>query len=122
MAGIHSERRKHVRMTSYLGGRVAFNHLYATADCLIRNISPEGCRLAFDATMALPARFVLSIPCREQALNARIVWRDDKEAGIAFETPEAVKPVSLDMARKIKKLEEDKKQLQRRIQELAGEA
>ncbi len=118
---MQTERRKHIRTPSYLGGRVAFNHLYASKDCLIRNISPKGCRLVFAETTALPANFVLSIPSREQAINARIVWRNEKETGIAFEVPEGAIPVSLDMARKIKRLEEDKRLLQIRIQELSGE-
>ena len=118
---MQKERRKHTRTSSYLGGRVAFNHLYATTDCLIRNISPEGCRLVFHAPTALPAHFVLSIPTREQAINARLVWRTEKEAGVAFEVPEARQPVSLDMARRIKRLEDEKRLLQIRIQELSGE-
>lgn len=119
---MQNERRKHIRTSSYLGGRVAFNHLYATTDCLIRNISAEGCRLVFHSPIALPAHFVLSIPSREQAINARVIWRTEKEAGVAFEVPEPVQqPISLDMVRKIKRLEEDKRLLQIRIQELSGE-
>jgi hypothetical protein len=118
---MHKERRKHTRTSSYLGGRVAFNHLYATTDCLIRNISPEGCRLVFQAPTALPAHFVLSIPSREQAINGRLVWRTETEAGIAFEIPGAMpQPVSLDLARRLKRLEEEKRLLQIRIQELSG--
>src|ERR1700754_3840338 len=101
------ERRKHLRTPSYLGGRVAFNHLYATTDCLIRNISAQGSRLVFNTAVPLPGRFVLSIPSREQASNARVIGGSDKEAGVALEVPGRVKPVSLDMARKIKRLEED---------------
>lgn len=115
------ERRKDIRTPSYLGGRVAFNHLYATTDCLIRNISPKGCRLVFAETTALPATFVLSIPTREQALNARVIWRTEKEAGVVFDVPEAVQPASLDMARKIKRLEEEKRLLQIRLQELSSQ-
>ena len=120
---MQNEHRKHIRTSSYLGGRVAFNHLYATTDCLIRNTSPEGCRLVFHAPTALPAHFVLSIPSREQAINARVVWRTEKEAGVAFEIPAAVQPpISLDIARRIKRLEEEKRLLQIRIMELSGEA
>lgn len=119
---MQKERRRHARTSSYLGGRVAFNHLYATTDCLIRNISAEGCRLVFHAPTALPAHFVLSIPSREQAINARLVWRTEKEAGVAFDVPEArPQPISLDMARRIKRLEDEKRLLQIRIQELSGE-
>jgi hypothetical protein len=118
---MQTERRKTIRKPSYLGGRVAFNHLYASTDCLIRNISSLGCRLSFPDTTALPSNFVLSIPSRSQSLNARIVWRNEKEAGVAFNMPEASQPVSLDMARRLKRLEEEKRLMQLRIQELSGE-
>jgi hypothetical protein len=115
------ERRKHVRKLSYLGGRVAFNHLYSTMDCLIRNISPSGGRIVFGESMALPQHFVLSIPTREQSLNARVVWAKEKEAGIVFEALADKTPVSLDLARRIKQLEDDKQKLKRRIEQLTGE-
>lgn len=116
-----TERRQHVRQPSYLGGRIAFNHLYATMDCLIRNMSPVGARLVFSAPAVLPDRFVLSIPSREQAINARIAWRSETEAGVVFEVPEPVRQVvSLEMMRKIRRLEDERKHLQRRIDELSG--
>lgn len=116
-----TERRKHIRNPSYIGGRVAFNHLYATMDCLIRNMSPAGARLVFNAPAVLPDRFVLSIPSREQAINARIAWRSETEAGVVFEAPEPVRQVvSLEMMRKIRRLEDERKNLQRRIDELSG--
>ena len=115
------ERRKHIRTPSYLGGRIAFNHLYATMDCLIRNVSPQGARLVFSQPTALPASFVLSIPSREQALNARIAWRTETEAGVVFELPEPVRQVvSLEMMRKIRRLEEQKAALARKVDELSG--
>ncbi len=116
------ERRKHVRAPSYLGGRIAFNHLYATMDCLVRNISPEGARLVFAVPAVLPAAFILSIRTREQALNARVVWRTELEAGVVFDAPEPAREVvSLDMARRIKRLESEKAALARRVEELSGE-
>jgi hypothetical protein len=116
-----TERRKHIRNPSYIGGRVAFNHLYATLDCLIRNMSPAGARLVFSSPTVLPDRFVLSIPSREQAINARIAWRNETEAGVVFEAPEPVRQVvSLEMMRKIRRLEDERKDLQRRIDELSG--
>jgi hypothetical protein len=118
---MQTERRKTIRKPSYLGGRVAFNHLYATTDCLIRNISARGCRLTFAETTTIPANFLLSIPSRSQSLNARIVWRTETEAGVAFDVPGAAEPISLDMARRLKRLEEEKRLMQIRIQQLSGE-
>jgi len=115
------ERRKHIRMPTYLGGRIAFNHLYATMDCLIRNLSPIGARLIFSAPTVLPAKFVLSIPSRDQAINARIAWRNENEAGVVFDAPPPTREVaSLEMARRIKRLEEEKAALNLKLDELSG--
>jgi hypothetical protein len=115
------ERRKHIRKPTYLGGRIAFNHLYATMDCLVRNMSPAGARLIFNAPVVLPANFVLSIPSREQAINARIAWRNEKEVGVTFEVSAPAREVaSLEMARKIRRLEEEKATLTRKVEELSG--
>lgn len=115
------ERRKEIRKPSYLGGRIAFNHLYATRDCLIRNISPAGAKLVFSAPAVLPENFVLSIPSQEKAINARIAWCSETEVGVAFDAPVPVRQVaSLEMARRIKRLEDEKKQLNRRIEELSS--
>jgi hypothetical protein len=118
---MQTDRRKIIRKPSYLGGRVAFNHLYASADCLIRNITAQGCRLSFAEVAAIPSNFVLSIPSRSQSFNARIIWRNETEVGVAFDVPEKAEPISLDMARRLKRLEEEKRLMQIRLQELSGE-
>ena len=114
------ERRKHIRKPTYLGGRIAFNHLYATMDCLVRNMSPGGARLIFSGPVVLPENFVLSIPAREKAINARVAWRSADEVGVVFniEAPSR-EVVSLEMARRIRRLEEEKAALNRKIEELS---
>jgi hypothetical protein len=118
------ERRKHVRMPSFLGGRVQMRHLSSTLDCIIRNMSPAGGRIVLAAPALLPAAFDLNITSRDQLFRARIIWRNELHAGVAFEAPEAndSEPVSLDMVRKIKRLEAENAHLARRVEELSSGA
>ena len=118
------ERRQHVRMPSYLGARLHLHHLNSSLDCVVRNMSPSGCRLVFPNPVLLPAAFDLLVTARNQLFRARVIWRSDLEAGIVFEAPEQHKaePISLDMARRIKRLETEKANLQRRVDDLSNPA
>lgn len=120
------ERRKTSRSRTYLGGVVAFNKRSSTMDCLVRNFSPEGAKLVFDATVTLPDAFDLEIRQKERAFRARLVWRGETEAGVAFldevaqpaEHADAA-PIPLDWARKLRNCESQKAELQKRVAELS---
>jgi hypothetical protein len=118
------ERRKHVRMPSFLGGRIQMRHLNSTLDCIIRNMSPTGGRIVLSAPVLLPAAFDLNVTSRDQLFRARIIWRNELHAGVAFEAPEAndAEPISLEMVRKIKRLEAEKAHLARRVDDLSNGA
>lgn len=121
------ERRKTTRSRTYLGGVVAFNKRSSTMDCVVRNFSPEGARIAFDAVATLPDEFDLEIRQKERAFRARMVWRGETEAGVAFldstaqpaERAQAA-PIPLDWARKLRNCESQKAELQRRVAELSS--
>jgi hypothetical protein len=120
------ERRKTTRSRTYLGGVVAFNKRSSTMDCVVRNFSPEGARIVFDAAVTLPDEFDLEIRQKERAFRARLAWRGETEAGVAFldavaqpvERPQGA-PIPLDWARKLRNCESQKAALQRRVAELS---
>ena len=118
------ERRKHLRMPSFLGARIHVGYLNASYDCVVRNFSAGGGRIVLPGPVALPERFDLHIIQRDLLYRARIVWRDDRHVGVAFERPEQrdCEPVSLDQFRRIRRLEAQKKALQRRVEDLSGGA
>jgi hypothetical protein len=78
------ERRRTVRERTYLGGVVAFNRQASTMDCLVRNLSPRGAKLALDGTGILPDSFDLNIERKERSYRARLVWRRFNDVGVAF--------------------------------------
>ncbi|HET9716659.1 MAG TPA: PilZ domain-containing protein [Pseudolabrys sp.] len=114
-----SERRKALRSRSLLGGMIAFNRRSSTMDCQVRNISADGAKLSFCNTATVPDRFEVTIGQRERSYEARIIWRRPEEAGVQFlaECQQAV-AVPLVWARRLRRCEDEKARLRRRIAEL----
>jgi hypothetical protein len=79
------ERRKTVRERTYLGGVIAFNRQASTLNCLVRNFSPRGAKLALEGTGILPDSFNLDIDRKERSYRARLVWRRFNDLGVAFD-------------------------------------
>jgi hypothetical protein len=118
------ERRNTVRQRSYLGGRIAFNARSSTMDCLVRNLTPHGAKLALSDAVTLPQELDLSIVHKGLHGRARVVWRGGGEIGVSFvgrpPQPPASNVVPLDWARRLKDAEADKAALRRRIDQLTS--
>lgn len=116
------ERRKAPRQRSYLGGRITFNQQSSTMDCLVRNISGQGAKVAFSAAITLPDQFDLSIERKGVRIRVRTVWRRADEIGVSF-LDENVQQhvVPLDMARRLRSREVENAALKRRVAQLSSE-
>ncbi|MEA2860800.1 MAG: hypothetical protein QOC72_2839 [Methylobacteriaceae bacterium] len=113
------ERREYQRGRTYLGGRLAFNNQYCSVDCLVRNMSQNGAKLVFEGTVLLPGEFELMLPQKGESRRARVVWRQQDEAGVTFlEAGGGEGVIPLGMARRIKKLEAERAALETRVAEL----
>jgi hypothetical protein len=78
------DRRKLPRRRTYLGGCVTFNQRHSTLDCLVRNLSAAGAKIAFPDTATAPDHFDLNIRQQQRTVRARIAWRRGYEAGVVF--------------------------------------
>ena len=114
------ERRGFQRGRTYLGGRLAFNNQYCTIDCLVRNMSQNGAKLVFEGAVLLPGEFEFTLPQKGESRRARVIWRQQDEAGISFLQPAVEGVVPLGMARRIRRLETDRAALEARVAELTG--
>jgi hypothetical protein len=115
------DRRKNARQRTYLGAQISFNRRSSIMDCIVRNISGEGAKLAFTNTCGVPQEFDLSVPQNARTFRARVIWRRADEAGVAFLEPRPQSaPVSLDIARRLRQCEAEKASLQRRVEQLSG--
>ncbi len=113
------ERRRYPRGRSYYGGVVAFNARKSTIDCIVRNFTYAGAKIAMTGTVLLPDSFDLSIARKETAFRARLVWRNHAEAGVAFETTGSPDVISLDVARKLHAGKAEIIRLRQRVSELS---
>jgi hypothetical protein len=116
------ERRQHPRNRVYYGGMVAFNARNSTLDCLVRNFSQRGAKIEFENSAILPDRVDFEVARRGLSCLARLVWRDQNTAGLAFsEEREMGDVVSLDWARKLRASERTNRRLKSRLDQILSE-
>jgi hypothetical protein len=78
------ERRRSERQRSLLRGRVYFNNGRCSLDCLVRDISYEGARIAFSDPVNIPDVIRLAIPKQQRMMDATVRWRRGLTIGVAF--------------------------------------
>ena len=113
------ERRREPRWPSYYRGCISFANRFSTVDCIVRNASAGGFRLAVHNGAFLPDEFDLAIPRKSIEMRVRSRWRNPEAMGVevvrAAAAPEP--PISLSMARRIRELEQANASLRRRLDE-----
>lgn len=90
-------QRQHVRTKTYIGARIEQPHPLGTVDCIVRDLSAAGARIAFDSSATVVDRFTLVMPGKDRRVAACIVRRGYGEAGVAFQevSPDAERPYDL---------------------------
>lgn len=84
--GAPTERRRSRRMRVLKRGKAMLHDNLVVFDCLIRDLSEGGARIAMDRAAMLPAGFRLAILGAGEAREVRVVWRRADEAGVEFVT------------------------------------
>ncbi|WP_019904357.1 PilZ domain-containing protein [Methylobacterium sp. 77] len=123
-----SDNRREPRQRTFLKGRIIFNNGASSMDCLVRDMSATGARLALSETATLPEVFELFIPQKERTYKASLRWRRTDGIGIAFvddaapaaeppaaATPQADSTGMLALVRRISELEAENAALRRLI-------
>jgi hypothetical protein len=114
------DRRQSARDKVIYGGVAEFGERGGSKDCVVRNISEKGARIEFNNLFKLPKEQIsLTIARKGRSFLAKIIWWRDNFVGVAFSSENEL-PVS-DLAERLRKSEQKKRQLQRRINELLGE-
>jgi hypothetical protein len=113
------DRRQNTRDKVIYGGVAEIGERGESRDCVVRNISENGARIEFNNAVRLPKEQIsLTIARKGRSFLARIIWWRDNFVGVAFS---AEKPSGLpdsDLGERLRRSEEKKRQLQRRIKEL----
>ncbi len=116
------DRRQNAREKVIYGGVAEVDARGATKECVVRNISEKGARIEFDNAVKLPKeQMSLTIARKGRSFLAKIIWWRDNFVGVAFSPEQPYDlPVS-DLEERLRKSEQKKRQLQRRIKQLLGE-
>lgn len=117
------ERRAVSRSRSFLKGRVVFNNRLSSIDCIIRDITDQGARLAFGGTVSVPEVFDLEIPNKDETFRAHVVWHHGTEIGVAFDAGMAHAGTGDDASRgaltdRIDRLEKEIATIKRKLEQL----
>jgi hypothetical protein len=112
------ERRKEQRWPAYLGARIVFAGRRTTVDCVVRNTSSGGVRLAVDRAALLPDEFQLQIAKRQVEVAVRTRWRRFGEIGVELVPGEAAEPIDFELVRRMRDLESSNAALKRRLAEM----
>lgn len=113
------DNRPAARVRTILNGRIIFNRGAASLDCVVRNLSASGAKLETTSTVIVPEKFDLLIARKNETRRARIVWRNEREIGVAFEKAGA--GASPEETR-IQALRDENGRLRRRVAELLAQS
>ena len=116
------DRRQSARDKVMYGGVAEIGERGATRDCVVRNISETGASIEFSNVIKLPReKIALTIARKGRSFLARIVWWRDNFVGVAFSSEKPYELPFSDLEERLRKSEQKKRQLQRRIKDLIGE-
>jgi hypothetical protein len=116
------DRRQDARDKVIYGGVAEIGGRNGPRDCIVRNISEKGASLEFSNVVRLPhERMSLTIARKGRSFLAKIIWWRDNFVGVAFSSESPSELPGSNLAERLRKSEEKKRQLQRRIKELLGE-
>lgn len=82
---VFAERRGAQRRRVLKGATLRFNRGYAALECIVRNLSDTGARLAFGETAAVPSEFDFWLAGTDKPVRASVRWRGLEDVGIAFD-------------------------------------
>lgn len=84
-----SEHRIEPRKRVFLKGRIVFNGGASSMDCLVRDLSGTGARMALSETTMLPEAFDLFIPQKDRTYRCKLAWRREDGIGVTFADDQA---------------------------------
>ena len=81
------ERRAHPRQRVFKRVKAVFNANGSVVDCVMRDISAGGARLACGSAALLPEHFKLVFLSEREMRDVRVAWRSLTELGVQFLSP-----------------------------------
>jgi hypothetical protein len=107
------DRRQNARDKVIYGGVADIGETGASRDCIVRDISVHGARVEFPKE-----QISLTIARKGRSFLARIIWWRDNFIGVAFSAEKPLELADSDLGERLRRSEQKKRQLQRRIKQL----
>ena len=79
-----TELRAAERGRSLLKAKIVFNNRMSSIDCIVKNISIGGAKIAVASTLSIPNEFDLEIPMKGKTYRVQMRWRDSEHMGVEF--------------------------------------
>jgi hypothetical protein len=79
-----SERRSTPRTRSLLAGKIIISNGEMNADCIIRDLSPNGARVRLSRAIGLPHAVMLLVIRDGLLIDATVSWRIGEDVGLAL--------------------------------------
>jgi PilZ domain len=115
------DMRQTERVRAFLRAQIIFNNRMSTIDCIIKNISPTGARVALSSTLAVPTEFEIDIPQKGRRHRARLIWRDTEAIGIEFidaKSPSVAPTAPVSPEQRLHELQAQNAELKSKIKQL----
>ena len=113
------DRRQSARDKVIYGGVAKTDDSSASRECVVRNISENGAGIEVSNAVQLPKeQMSLAIARKGRSFLARIIWWRDNFVGVAFSEEKPSELPESDLAERLRRSEQKKRQLQRRIKQL----
>lgn len=77
-----SDRRSQDRRRVLKGATLTFNKGYGAFECVVKNLSENGARLAFGDVAAVPSQFDIRIGGETGLRRALVQWRSGSSIGV----------------------------------------
>ncbi|MBO6538572.1 MAG: PilZ domain-containing protein [Rhizobiaceae bacterium] len=81
---VFAERRGALRHRVLKSATLRYNRGYGALECIVRNLSDTGARLAFGETAAVPTEFDFWLNGSDAPMRAVVRWRGLESVGIEF--------------------------------------
>jgi hypothetical protein len=79
------ERRKEPRLKALKGAHILMLDQFGrTVECIVRDLSSGGARLALSMVRSVPDKFQLMFDADRSVRHCRVAWRRDTQIGVAF--------------------------------------
>ena len=110
-----ADLRRSERAKTLWGAKIIFNNRMSTMDCIVKNISSSGAKLALSGSLPVPNEFELHIPRKGRSHRARLIRRDSEGIGVALPSADAKRPAEA----RLREFESENAQLKARIHVLS---